>query len=124
MIAASACGTSRLVSTHLRDPHRFRVVPAAGGGVVVEIDLPLARDTGDERHAMPVAAAPEMHARERAPVMRPPARVVVVDDEKPARRRLVELLDREPPWSSRACAGRARGVRAVRGARAPASPPT
>ncbi len=44
-------------------------------------------------------------------------RVVVVDDEKPARLRLVELLDREPHVElAEVCGGGREAVRAVRGA--------
>ena len=46
-----------------------------------------------------------------------PLRVVVVDDEKPARRRLVELLEREPHVELAAvCTGGREAVRAVRSA--------
>jgi len=46
-----------------------------------------------------------------------PLRVVVVDDEKPARRRLVELLEREPHVElASVCSGGREAVRAMRGA--------
>jgi two-component system LytT family response regulator len=46
-----------------------------------------------------------------------PLRVVVVDDEKPARRRLVELLEREPHVEvASVCSGGREAVRAVRAA--------
>ena len=52
-----------------------------------------------------------------APSSDRPLRVVVVDDEKPARRRLVELLEREPHVELAAvCTGGREAVRAVRSA--------
>jgi two-component system LytT family response regulator len=51
------------------------------------------------------------------PALDRPLRVVVVDDEKPARRRLIELLEREPNVEiADVCGGGRDAVRAVRGA--------